>query len=106
MVRFARLSGDRAAQAEFYEGPHVYSGRHFASVTPRSLKRISRKHFLFLRVGIVMVVTAMLMNIALTTFYNELLQAFLWNCMGLGVRSAKNDWLAVDAVMCELFSRP
>ena len=63
-------------------------------MTPRSLKRISRKHFLFLRVGIVMVVTAMLMNIALTTFYNELLQAFLWNCMGLGVRSAKNDWLA------------
>ena len=51
-----------------------------------------------------MVVTAMLMNIALTTFYNELLQAFLWNCMGLGVRSAKNDWLAVDAVPRELLS--
>jgi hypothetical protein len=40
-------------------------------------------------VGIVMVVTAMLMNIALTTFYNQLLQAFLWIWMGLGVRSAK-----------------
>ena len=58
-------------------------------MTARSLKRISRKHFLFLRVGIVMVGTAMLMNVALTTFYYELLQAFLWIWMGLGVRSAK-----------------
>ena len=35
-----------------------------------------------------MVVTAMLMNVALTTFYNQV-QAFLWIWMGLGVRSAK-----------------
>jgi hypothetical protein len=46
-------------------------------VTARSLKRISRKDFLFLRVGIVMVVTAMLMNVALTTFYNQVLQDWL-----------------------------
>jgi O-antigen ligase len=45
--------------------------------------------FLFLRVGIVMILTALLMNVALTTFYNQLLQAFLWIWMGLGVRSAK-----------------
>ena len=45
--------------------------------------------FLILRVGIVMIVTALLMNVALTTFYNQLLQAFLWIWMGLGVRSAK-----------------
>ena len=63
-------------------------------MTARSLKRISRKHFLFLRVGIVMVVTAMLMNIALTTFYNQLLQAFLWIWMGPGSTLSKNDWLA------------
>jgi hypothetical protein len=46
----------------------------------------------FLRVGIVMIVTALLMNVALTTFYNQLLHAFLWIWMGLGVRSAKNDF--------------
>ena len=44
--------------------------------------------FLVQRVSILMVLTALVMNIALTTFYNQLLQAFLWIWIGLGVRSA------------------
>jgi O-antigen ligase len=42
-----------------------------------------------LRLGIIMVITALVMSIAMTTFYNQLLQAFLWMWMGLAVRSAK-----------------
>jgi hypothetical protein len=35
-----------------------------------------------------MAVTALLMNIGESTFYNQLLQAFLWMWFGLGVNAA------------------
>jgi O-antigen ligase len=43
---------------------------------------------LVLKVSIVMLLTALVMNVALTTFFNQLLQAFLWLWAGLGVRAA------------------
>lgn len=43
---------------------------------------------LVLKIGIVMLLTALVMNVALTTFFNQLLQAFLWLWAGLGVRAA------------------
>ena len=45
--------------------------------------------FLTLCLSFVMVITALLMNVGESTFYNQLLQAFLWLWMGLGARSAK-----------------
>lgn len=45
--------------------------------------------FLVTRLGVIMVVTALLMNIAMTTFYNELLQGFLWLWMGLAARAGR-----------------
>jgi len=45
--------------------------------------------FLVLRLAFVMGFTAMLMNIGESTFYNQLLQAFLWLWLGLGARCAK-----------------
>jgi hypothetical protein len=45
--------------------------------------------FLTLRLSFVFVVTALLMNIGMTTFHNLILQAFLWLWLGLGARSAK-----------------
>jgi hypothetical protein len=44
---------------------------------------------LVLRLGIIVTVVALLMNTALTTFYNLLLQSFLWLWMGLACHSAK-----------------
>ena len=43
---------------------------------------------LTLRLAFLMAVTALLMNIGESTFYNQLLQAFLWMWFGLGVNAA------------------
>jgi O-antigen ligase len=44
--------------------------------------------FLILRISILMLLTALVMNVALTTFFNHLLQAFLWLWAGLGLRAS------------------
>ena len=46
-------------------------------------------NFLVMRLSFIMIVTALIMNIGMTTFRNFLLQGFLWMWMGLGVRAAQ-----------------
>lgn len=71
----------------FYIYPLFLMGR---SVRPTGadLEDAIPAHFLVMRFGVIMVVTALVMNIAMTTFYNEVLQAFLWIWMGLAAQSA------------------
>jgi hypothetical protein len=45
--------------------------------------------FWMVRLSFVMVVTALLMNVGMSTFYNAALQGFLWMWLGLGVASAR-----------------
>lgn len=45
--------------------------------------------FLTLRLGFVMGVTSLLMNIGMSTFYNLLLQSFLWIWLGLAASAAR-----------------
>lgn len=45
--------------------------------------------FLTLRFAFILAVTALLMNIGESTFYNQLLQAFLWLWLGLGANGAQ-----------------
>lgn len=45
--------------------------------------------FLTLRFAFVLVVTALVMNVGESTFYNQLLQAFLWLWLGLGASCAQ-----------------
>lgn len=45
---------------------------------------------LTLRLSFVIVVTALFMNIGMSTFYNLLLQGFIWIWLGLGARAAKS----------------
>jgi O-antigen ligase len=52
---------------------------------------------LTLRLAFVLAVTALVMNIGESTFYNQLLQAFLWLWLGLGVNCARRlAWAGVD----------
>ncbi|HET8924032.1 MAG TPA: O-antigen ligase family protein [Candidatus Acidoferrum sp.] len=46
--------------------------------------------FLVMRLAFIMILTALVMNIGMSTFYNLLTQGFLWMWMGLGARSAKS----------------
>jgi len=46
--------------------------------------------FLVLRLGFVMAVTALVMNIGMSTFYNLVLQSFLWIWLGLAARAGKS----------------
>jgi O-antigen ligase len=45
---------------------------------------------LVMRLGFVMILTALAMNVGMTTFYNALLQGFLFLWMGLSARAAKS----------------
>jgi O-antigen ligase len=52
---------------------------------------------LTLRLAFVFAVTALVMNIGESTFYNQLLQAFLWLWLGLGVSCARRvPWAPTD----------
>lgn len=42
-----------------------------------------------LRLSTIMVITAMLMNIGMSTYWNGMVQGFLWMWLGLGARAAK-----------------
>jgi O-antigen ligase len=46
--------------------------------------------FLVMRLGLVMILTALAMNVGMSTFYNALLQGFLFLWMGLGARAAQS----------------
>ncbi len=46
-------------------------------------------NYLAMRLSFVMIVTALVMNIGMSSFYNQLLQGFLWIWMGLGARAAR-----------------
>lgn len=46
--------------------------------------------FLVLRASLAMAVMALVMNIGMSTLYNQLVQGFLWMWMGLGVRAAQS----------------
>ena len=53
--------------------------------------------FLTLRFAFILAVTALVMNIGESTFYNQLLQAFLWLWLGLGASCAQRIALASAA---------
>jgi hypothetical protein len=59
--------------------------------------------YMVTRLGFIMIITALVMNIGMSTFYNQLLQGFLWLWMGLSVRASKNIALA-ESVQPYLFS--
>ena len=54
------------------------------------LEELAPATFLTLRASFIMIILALVMNIGESTFYNELLQGFLWMWMGLGARSARS----------------
>jgi len=61
--------------------------------------------FLVLRLGIIMVITALIMNTGMTTFHNHLLQGFLWMWMGLAARSAATVSKSLTAVKLSAIAR-
>ena len=65
----------KALRAAKRNGPHVQED------LPATL--------LVLRLSCVMAITALVMNIGESTFYNQILQGFLWLWLGLGVHCAK-----------------
>ena len=46
--------------------------------------------FLVMRLGFVMILTALVMNVGMSTFYNAVLQSFLFLWIGLSVRTAQS----------------
>jgi O-antigen ligase len=44
-----------------------------------------------LRFSFIMLITALVMNIGMSTFYNQPLQGFFWLWMGIGVSAARSD---------------
>ena len=63
-------------------------GLRVASRTDPSVESEVPATFWALRLSFIMVVTALVMNIGMSTFYNQALQAYLWMWMGIGVSCA------------------
>lgn len=73
----------------------IWGGLRTAKYLNPEMEEKLRATFLILRLSFVMAVTALIMNIGMSTFYNLILQGFLWIWLGLGARAAKS--LAVSA---------
>jgi hypothetical protein len=67
----------------------VWRGMRAGQRTGPTLEQRLPSNFLAMRLSFVMILTALLMNIGMSTFRNFLLQPFLWMWMGLGVRAAR-----------------
>jgi hypothetical protein len=68
----------------------LWRGLRAGKRSPTELEERIPATFLVLRLSFVMAVTALVMNIGMSTFYNLLLQGFLWIWLGLGARAAKS----------------
>jgi O-antigen ligase len=68
----------------------LYRGLRFSRRIAPFFEEAKPATFLAMRLSFVMGITALLMNIGESTFYNQLLQAFLWMWLGLGVSSAES----------------
>jgi hypothetical protein len=68
----------------------VWQGLRVGKRSPIDLEERISATFLVLRLSFVMAVTALVMNIGMSTFYNQLLQGFLWTWLGLGAHAAKS----------------
>ncbi|HKM67283.1 MAG TPA: O-antigen ligase family protein [Candidatus Acidoferrum sp.] len=72
----------------------VCRGLRAGKMAGRSLEAFMPFNYLVMRLGFVMIITALVMNIGMSTFYNQLLQGFLWIWMGLSARASRNIVLA------------
>jgi O-antigen ligase len=68
----------------------VWTGFRAVKRSPIELEERLPATLLVLRLSFVMAVTAIVMNVGMSTFYNQLLQGFLWVWLGLGARAAKS----------------
>jgi hypothetical protein len=64
-----------------------------------------RATFLVVRLGFVMVLTALVMNVAMTTFHNHLLQAFLWMWLGIAASCSRTIQRSVHLGPVAAFER-
>lgn len=68
----------------------IWHGMRAARGAPPGLEENIPATILVLRLGFVMVLTALVMNIGMGTFYNPILQGFLFLWLGLAARAAKS----------------
>lgn len=68
----------------------VWRGMRSAKASGPALEGFMPANYLVMRLGFVMILTALIMNIGMSTFYNQLLQGFLWMWMGFSARAARN----------------
>lgn len=68
----------------------VWRGMRAARETPASLEERIPATFLVLRLGFVMILTSLVMNIGMGTIYNPILQGFLFLWMGVAAGAAKS----------------
>jgi O-antigen ligase len=67
----------------------VWRGMRAGQRAGRGLEERIPATFLTMRLSFVIIITALAMNVGMSTFYNAILQGFLFLWMGLGVRAAK-----------------
>jgi len=81
-----------AAYLAFYLFPLllIWRGMRAARRADPALELRIPATFLVLRLGFVMVLTALIMNVGMSTFYNAVLQSFFFLWIGLSVRSAQS----------------
>lgn len=68
----------------------IWRGMRAARRTSPGLEERIPATFLVLRLGFVMILTALVMNIGMSTFYNAILQGFLFLWMGVAAGAAKS----------------
>jgi len=68
----------------------LWRGMRIASRAGPGLETSLPATFLVMRLSFIMIVTALAMNIGMSTFYNHGIQGFLWMWMGLGAAAAKS----------------
>lgn len=68
----------------------LWNGLKAGKRLPAEFEKLWSATFLVLRLAFVMVVTALVMNIGMSTFYNLILQSVLWIWLGLGARAARS----------------
>lgn len=67
----------------------IWKGMRTARRAPPALEEQIPATFLVLRLGFVMIITALVMNFGMSTFYNPILQSFLFLWMGVAAGAAK-----------------
>jgi O-antigen ligase len=81
-----------AAYISFFLYPffRLWGGVRSARVLRAGWEPYTRSHVLVVHFTFILVILALLMNIGASTFYNLLLQGFIWLWLGVGVRAAAN----------------